>query len=215
MRGTRGKKGCHGGARDWIGGGRTADSEGIHAFGVHTAGAADVSSINLNFNPVGSPLADGATGLNIQWNLLGAAGTPTISQVDAESAVSATSQNGYASGQYQSFSIGSNGTVTASYSNGQQQNVGQLALANVANLQGLSLLGDGDYATTRASGTAVVGTSGTSGLATVQDDALEASNVNISTEFSNLIIAQRAFEANAKSVTTFDTVTQDTINMVH
>jgi flagellar hook protein FlgE len=101
------------------------------------------------------------------------------------------------------------------YSNGQQQNVGQLALANVANLQGLSLLGDGDYATTLASGTAVVGTSGTSGLGTIQDGALEASNVNISSEFADLIVAQRAFEANAKSVTTFDQVTQDTINMVH
>jgi len=178
--------------------------------------AGDVSSLDLNFNPAGdNVLADGATGLDIQWNLLGAAGTPTISQVDTASAVSATTQNGYASGQYQSFTIGSDGTVTVSYSNGQQQNVGQIALANVSNLQGLSLLGDGDYVTTRASGTATVGTSGTSGLATVQDDALEASNVNISTEFSDLIIAQRAFEANAKSVTTFDTVTQDTINMVH
>jgi flagellar hook protein FlgE len=85
----------------------------------------------------------------------------------------------------------------------------------VVNQQGLSLLGNGDYATTLASGAATVGTSGTAGLATVQDSALEASNVNISTEFSDLIVAQRAFEANAKSVTTFDTVTQDTINMVH
>ncbi|MGA3332901.1 MAG: flagellar hook protein FlgE [Terracidiphilus sp.] len=178
--------------------------------------AGDFSSIALNFNPAATNvLADGAAGLNIQWNLLGAAGTPTISQVDTASAVSATAQNGYASGQYQSFTINSDGTVTSSYSNGQTQNVGRLALANVANLQGLSLLGDGDYATTLASGTAIVGTSGESGLATVQDDALEASNVNISTEFSNLIVAQRAFEANAKSVTTFDTVTQDTINMVH
>ena len=172
----------------------------------------DVQSIGLNFN---NALTDNANNLNIQWNLLGTSGTPTISQVDTTSAVSATTQNGYASGQYQSFTIGSDGTVTASYSNGQQQNVGQLALANVANDQGLNLLGDGDYATTLASGTAVVGTSGTAGLATVQDDALEASNVNISTEFSDLIIAQRAFEANAKSITTFDTVTQDTINMVH
>jgi flagellar hook protein FlgE len=172
----------------------------------------DVQSIGLNFN---NALTDNANDLNIQWNLLGSAGTPIISQVDTASAVSATTQNGYASGQYQSFTIGSDGTVTASYSNGQQQNVGQLALANVANSQGLNLLGNGDYVTTLASGTAVVGTSGTSGLATVQDDALEASNVNISTEFSDLIIAQRAFEANAKSVTTFDTVTQDTINMVH
>jgi flagellar hook protein FlgE len=178
--------------------------------------AGDVSSIALNFNPAATNvLADGAAGLDIQWNLLGASGTPAISQVDTASAVSATTQNGYASGQYQSFTIGNDGTVTVSYSNGQTQNVGRLALANVSNLQGLSLLGDGDYATTRASGTAVVGTSGAAGLATVQDDALEASNVNISTEFSELIIAQRAFEANAKSVTTFDTVTQDTINMVH
>ena len=175
----------------------------------------DVASINLPLSTAANPLADGSTALTIQWNLLGPSGTPAISQVDAGSAVTATVQNGYATGEYQSFSIGSDGTVTASYSNGQQQNVGQLALANVRNLDGLSLLGDGDYATTRASGTAVVGISGTGGLAAMQDDALEASNVNISTEFSDLIIAQRAFEANAKSVTTFDTVTQDTINMVH
>jgi len=176
----------------------------------------DVSSIALNFNPAATNvLVDGAAGLNVQWNLMSAGGTPNISQVDAESAVSGTLQDGYTSGQYNGFTIGSDGTVTATYNNGKQENVGQLALANVANSQGLNLLGNGDYQTTQASGTAVMGTSGTSGLATVQDDALEASNVNISTEFSDLIIAQRAFEANAKSVTTFDTVTQDTINMVH
>lgn len=173
--------------------------------------AGDVSSLNLGFNG----LADGASNLNIQWNLLGSGGTPTISQVDTASAVSATNQNGYPSGQYQSFTIGSDGTVTARYSNGQKENVGKIALANVTNLQGLQQLGDGDYVTTLASGTASIGASGSDGLATLQDGALEASNVNISTEFSDLIVAQRAFEANAKSVTTFDTVTQDTINMVH
>ncbi len=171
----------------------------------------DVSSIPLAF----TGLADDASNLAIQWNLLGSNGTPTVSQVDTASAVSSTNQNGYPSGQYQSFTIGSDGTVTVTYSNGQLQNVGQVALANVTNLQGLALLGDGNYATTLASGTASIGTSGSAGLATLQDGALEASNVNISSEFSNLIIAQRAFEANAKSVTTFDTVTQDTINMVH
>jgi flagellar hook protein FlgE len=77
------------------------------------------------------------------------------------------------------------------------------------------MLGNGDYATTLASGTASVGTSGSSGLGTLQGGALEGSNVNISQEFSNLIIAQRAFEANSKTVTTFDTVTQETINMIH
>ena len=172
---------------------------------------ADVSSIALGFNG----LANGSANLAMKWNLLGSSGTPTISQVATASAVSATTQDGFASGQYQKFTIGSDGTVTATYSNGQQKNCGQLALANVANVQGLNLLGDGDYATSLASGTAQVGASGTAGLATLQDGGLEQSNVNISAEFSNLIIAQRAFEANSKAITTFDTVTQETINMIH
>jgi flagellar hook protein FlgE len=185
----------------------------------------DVSSIALDFTPsavVGPPavaasaLADGAAPLTIQWNLLSSARTPNISQVDATSAISGTTnQNGYTTGQYESFAVGSDGTVSVTYSNGQQQSVGQIALANVANLQGLTMLGNGDYDVTQASGAATIGTSGTGGLGTMEGGALEASNVNISTEFSDLIVAQRAFEANAKSVTTFDTVTQDTINMVH
>ncbi len=177
--------------------------------------AGDLSTIPLDLTPAGSTLADGAAGLSINWNLLNSSGTPNIGQVDAASAISTTNQNGYPTGQYQSFSVGSDGTISVTYSNGQQQNVGQIALANVANLQGLSMLGDGDYATTQASGAATTGISGVGGLGSMEGGALEASNVNISTEFSNLIVAQRAFEANAKSVTTFDTVTQDTINMVH
>jgi flagellar hook protein FlgE len=166
---------------------------------------------NISF----SGLSDGAAPLNMTWNILGSNGTPTISQVDSTSSTSAATQNGYASGSYQGFAIGTDGTVTASYSNGQAQAVGQLALGNVTNLEGLNLQGDGNYATTLASGAASIGVSGTDGLGTIQDSALEQSNVNISAEFSDLIVAQRAFEANAKSVTTFDSVTQDTINMVH
>jgi len=173
--------------------------------------AGDLSSIPLGF----TGLADNAADLNISWNLLGSNGSPNIGQVYSQSVVSSTVQDGYKPGQYQSFTIGSDGTVTATYSNGQKEAVGQLALANVSNVQGLQLMGDGNYATTRASGTASVSTSGTAGLGTLQDGALEASNVNISAEFSDLIIAQRAFEANSKTVTTFDTVTQETINMIH
>ena len=173
--------------------------------------AGDVSSVPLSF----TGLADGASNLNMSWNLLSPSGSPTISQVNAASSVSATTQNGYAPGQYQSFSIGSDGTVIVTYSNGQKQDVGQLALANVTNLQGLQTLGDGDYGTTLASGTASIGTSGSGGLGTIQEGALEQSNVNISAEFSDLIVAQRAFEANSKTITTFDTLTQETINMIH
>ncbi|HTB96645.1 MAG TPA: flagellar hook protein FlgE [Terracidiphilus sp.] len=173
--------------------------------------AGDTGAIPLMF----TGLADGATDLHMNWNLLDAGGSPTLSQVNASSAVSATTQNGFAPGQYESFTIGSDGTVTVTYSNGQKENVAQLALANVTNEQGLQKLGNGDYATTLASGTASVSTSGSAGLGAMQDGALEGSNVNISAEFSDLIIAQRAFEANSKAVTTFDTVTQETINMIH
>ena len=157
------------------------------------------------------------------WNLLSSAGTPDITQVTAASnatpgsasSVSATNQDGYASGQYQNFSIGSDGTVTVTFSNSQKLNVGQIALGNVINPQGLRALGDGDYSSTLASGTVAVGASGSAGLGTMQNGALEGSNVNISGEFSALIIAQRAFEANSKTITTFDTLTQETIQMIH
>ncbi len=192
---------------------------------VASANAAGTLTFNSNGNLV-SPavnvsgvsftgLSDGAAPISMSWNLMGANGTSTVGQVAGTSSVTAPTQNGYASGAYQGFAIGSDGTVTASYSNGQTQAVGQLALANVTNLQGLALEGSGDYATTTASGAASIGVSGTDGLAKIEDSALEMSNVNISAEFSNLIIAQRAFEANSKAITTFDTITQETINMIH
>jgi flagellar hook protein FlgE len=160
-------------------------------------------------------LADGANPLTFNWNLYGANGQPTITQFDAASAASATSQDGYTSGQYQSFTVNSSGVISATFSNGQTSPVGQLALASVTNDQGLTVLEGNNYATTLASGSANVGVAGAGGLGSMEDDALEQSNVDISEEFSNLIIAQQAYEASSKAVTTFDTVSQDTINMIH
>lgn len=171
--------------------------------------AASISGIGF------AGLPDGAADMNLTWNIFGSSTAPTITQTDTASAVSSTNQDGYTSGQYQSFSIAADGTVEATYSNKQTLAVGQLALANVANPQGLNLLGGGDYAITPASGAATTGVSGSAGLGSFEDDTLEGSNVNISAEFSDLIIAQRAFEANSKAVTTFDTIAQETINMVH
>ncbi len=76
------------------------------------------------------------------------------------------------------------------------------------------LSGRKNFTTTAASGLATIGVAGAGGRGTIDDGALEQSNVNISTEFSNLIVAQRAFEANSKTVTTFDTVSQDVMAMV-
>jgi flagellar hook protein FlgE len=182
--------------------------------------AGDVSSVSLSFAPTaGATLGDGAVPLTLSWNLLGSAGTPNITQATPEGgstscSVTGTTADGNGAGTCTGFTIGSDGTVTATYTSGTQV-VGQVALANMTNLQGLSLQADGEYQTTLASGTASVGAAGTDGLGGIQDSALEDSNVNISSEFSDLIIAQRGFEADSKAVTTFDTVAQDTINMIH
>jgi flagellar hook protein FlgE len=169
---------------------------------------------NLN-NITYTGLSDNAAPMNMTWDLFNTSGAGNISQTDAVSAQSAQDQNGYPSGEYQSFTIGSDGTISANFSNGQNQTVGQIALATVSNLQGLADVGSTEYQSTVASGVATVGVAGAGGRGTLEGSSLEASNVNISTEFSDLIVAQRAFEANAKAVTTFDTVTQETINMIH
>jgi flagellar hook protein FlgE len=160
-------------------------------------------------------LSDSAAAMNVTWNLYGASGTGNISQTAAASGQSSQIQNGYTSGEYNGFTIGSDGTVTATYSNGQSQNVGQLAIATVSNQQGLVDMGSTQYQATANSGLATVGVANSGGRGSLEGSSLEASNVNISSEFSDLIVAQRAFEANAKSVTTFDTITQETINMIH
>ena len=160
-------------------------------------------------------LSDGASNMNLNWNLYGSNNQPTLTQFASTSDVSATNQDGYASGEYTGFTIDSNGLVSAQFSNGKSTSVGQLALANVTNPEGLQILGGNNYATTLASGAASPGAAGVGGLGTLQDEALEQSNVNISTQFSDLIVAQQAYEASSKAVTTFDTVSQDTINMIH
>ena len=159
-------------------------------------------------------LTDGAADLNMTFDLTNSSGQAQIGQSVAASAATASSQDGYASGAYQSFTVDASGTISASFNNGQKELIGQVAVATVTNLQGLARVGSNNYQTTVSSGAATIGTAGAGGRASVEDDTLEQSNVDISTEFSNLIVAQRAFEANSKTVTTFDTVTQETINMI-
>jgi len=187
------------------------------------------SSGTLSFNgsgnlisPVGNlsgitftGLSDGAAPLSFSWNLYGADNQPTISQVAEASGVSGTNQNGYAGGESNGFSIDSSGVISVTFTNGETSPIGQLALANVTNPQGLELAAGNNYETTLASGSASIGVAGSAGLGTIQDAALEASNVDISTQFSDLIVEQQAFDASSKAITTFDTISQDTLNMIH
>jgi flagellar hook protein FlgE len=156
--------------------------------------------------------ADGANDLTFNWDLLNGT-TPVISQVTAPSSTSSTQQDGASSGTLSNFSIGADGTITGSFSNGKTAALGQVALAGFANDEGLERVGNTDYTQTLASGQAVLGAPGTGGRGSLAGGSLELSNVDISTEFANLIVAQRAFEADAKAVTTFDQITQDTINL--
>jgi len=157
-------------------------------------------------------LTDGASDMNFEWDLYNGT-SPVITQVAADSSTSSANQNGATSGTLTDFSIGSDGTITGSFSNGKNAALGQIALANFANVEGLEANGSTNYAETLASGQAVVGTAGNGGRGTLSGGSLELSNVDIATEFANLIVAQRAFEANAKAITTFDQITQDTINL--
>jgi flagellar hook protein FlgE len=160
-------------------------------------------------------LTDGASDLSFNWNLNDSTGNPTISQLaDASSNSAAAVQDGFTSGVFQTFSADQNGVITAQFSNGRTATIAQVAVATVANLQGLTASGNNNFTTTAASGQASIGVAGAGGRGLVDDGALEQSNVNISTEFSNLIVAQRAFEANSKTVTTFDTISQDVLAMI-
>lgn len=180
----------------------------FNSSGQLTAPAANVAGIGF------AGLADGASNLTFNWNLYDANNNATITQAASPSTVASTDQDGYPSGIYNGFSVGSDGTISVQFSNGHNQTVGQLAVAMVNNEQGLSRTGGNNFVTTLASGQATIGVAGAGGRGAIEGGALELSNVDISQEFSNLIVAQSAYEANAKSVTTFDTITQATINMV-
>jgi flagellar hook protein FlgE len=159
-------------------------------------------------------LSDGASNMSFSWNLSSGTGSQ-LTQTASSSNVASATQDGYPSGAYQDFSVDGNGVVEANYSNGQKQIVGQVAIGTVSNLQGLQATNNTAYLATLASGPLVIGAAGTAGRGTIEGGALESSNVDVSTEFSALIVAQRAFEANSKSVTTFDQATQAAINMIH
>jgi flagellar hook protein FlgE len=158
--------------------------------------------------------ADGAGNLTFNLNLFDSNGNGLITQVSAPSATSTTQQDGFASGSLVSFTIGSDGTIEGTFSNGQTQPLGQILLATFANNQGLVRNGSNEFTSTLSSGAANIGIPGTGGRGTLSGGALEQSNVDISTEFANLIVAESGFQANAKVVTTLDTITQDTINLI-
>ncbi|MET1088189.1 MAG: flagellar hook-basal body complex protein, partial [Arthrobacter sp.] len=124
-----------------------------------------------------------------------------------------TGQNGNEAGTLDSFSIGSDGTVVGAFSNGLKQAVGRIAMANFTNPAGLEKAGASGYRTSVNSGVAMIGTANAAGLGGISGGYLEMSNVDLSQEFTNLIVAQRGFQANARIITTSDEVLQELTNL--
>jgi flagellar hook protein FlgE len=155
---------------------------------------------------------DGAAASSLTWNILDpSSGNATMTGYSATSATSSVTQNGTAPGQVTSVSIASDGTITGTFGAGQTVALGQLALANFNNPNGLVSLGNTAFGQSQASGVANVGVAGTGGRGTLIGSALEQSNVDMGQEFTNMILAQRGYEANAKSITTSDQILQDTL----
>jgi flagellar hook protein FlgE len=127
--------------------------------------------------------------------------------------VNATPQNGYTTGRLIGIDIDSTGVVQARFTNGRSLALGQVAIANFSNPQGLQQLGDTNWAETFSSGQALRGQAGNSGFGLIQSGALEASNVDITEQLVNMITAQRNFQANAQMISTADAITQTIINI--
>ncbi|TKC89263.1 flagellar hook protein FlgE [Trinickia terrae] len=154
------------------------------------------------------PTTDGST--TPQSLTLNLTGTTMYGSADG---VNNLAQDGFASGQLTNFSIGSNGTLTGNYSNGQTQALGQIVLANFNNPNGLTDLGGNEFAQTTASGVPQISAPGSTNHGTLTGGAIEASNVDLTTQLVDLITAQRNYQANAQTIKTQQTVDQTLINL--
>lgn len=137
----------------------------------------------------------------------------TITGYASVDTVATGTQNGRPAGTLQSFQLGADGTITGSFSNGLKQAIGRIALANFTNPAGLQKAGGSLFSSSVNSGDAQVGVAGAGGRGSLAGGALEMSNVDLSSEFTSLIIAQRGFQANSRVITTSDEVLQELVNL--
>ncbi|SOY70891.1 flagellar hook protein FlgE [Cupriavidus taiwanensis] len=152
------------------------------------------------------PAVNGAQAMAMKLDLSG------TTQFGADNDVKQLSQNGYTSGSLLGFSVNGDGTITGSYSNEQTKPLGQIVMAAFGNVEGLKPEGDNVWSATGASGQPLVGVAGGS-MGTLRSNAVEASNVDLSGQLVNLIVAQRNYQANAQTIKAQDTVMQTLVNL--
>ncbi|ROP58301.1 flagellar hook protein FlgE [Enterobacter sp. BIGb0383] len=150
---------------------------------------------------------NGGNALNFDFDLTG------MTQQASETAMNSPSTTGYAPGLMNGYTVGDNGQVIASYSNGQQQLLGQVVLSNFTNPGGLSSQGNNCWTETPESGQPVTGTSGSGNLGTLYGNKLEASNVDLSKEMVNMIVYQRNYQSNSQTIKTQSELLQTLVNL--
>jgi flagellar hook protein FlgE len=186
----------------------TAMTNGSLAFGAN----GELTS-NFQLTIAGGTIPGFAANQDISVSL-GAAGEPNrISQFGSMSSVAVLDQDGAAAGSLQSFTVGQDGLILGSYSNGRNRAIGQLAMASFTNPEGLEKVGGSNYRATVNSGLAQLGTAGQGGRGLISVGTLEMSNVDLAAEFTSLIVAQRGFQANSRVVTTSDELLQEVVNL--
>lgn len=160
-------------------------------------------------NPVMTPFATGGavTLQPIDIDLNG------LTQYGANFGVTNLTQDGYTTGQLSGIDVDQSGVISARFTNGQSNNLGQVFLTSFTNAQGLSQLGDNYWAESFSSGQGIVNAPGEGNAGLINAGALEDSNVDLTEQLINLITAQRNFQANAKTITTADTITQTVIQL--
>jgi flagellar hook protein FlgE len=174
-----------------------------------TDGATTSPATTINFNPATgtTPAPTSVTFGGVTVDLSG------LTSYAGASTVAALSQNGSEMGSLQSFTIGSDGVLVGVFSNGLKQPLAQIAMATFSNPTGLEKAGNSSWRTTVDSGLAQVGIPGSGQRGTLVAGTLEMSNVDLAQEFTNLIIAQRGFQANSKVISTSDELLQDLVNL--
>ena len=156
---------------------------------------------------------NGAAASSLTWDLTDANNAQSLTGFAAESATSSISQNGSAAGMIDNITILPDGTIQATFGAGQTVAVGQLAMASFNNPKGLVKLGSNRYGESASAGIPNVGVAGTGGRGSLIGSSLEQSNVDIAQEFTQMILAQRGYQANSKSITVADELLVDTLNL--
>jgi len=183
-----------------------------------TMSVANTTGTNADGNvPIAiSGLADGAADLNMTWDLFDpTTGAGNLTGYAEASALASSTQDGNQAAQLTSVAIQSGGQVVATYSNGQTQVEAQLAMASIENPQSLSNVGDNNFAVTGNTAIPAVGVPQTGGRGQILGNSLETSNVDMATQFTDLIVYQSAYQASSRVISTVNNMNQDLFSLIH